>query len=128
MPRDRRRPRELAICRGLLDLAVMLVIYIVFVVASVAARRLSMACALVTLVVIVNTVYLGIYALEHFGVIDDERCDGLIEIVQGWCLVANLFSPTPPAIRPWPKHILAAVTKSIARVLDSRAEEEEEAF
>lgn len=125
MPRDQHRPRELAICRGLGHLAVVFVIYIAFVVASVAARRLSMACALFTLVVIVNVVYLGIYALEYYDVIDRERCDSLIEIGQGWSLVGNLFSPTPLTIRPWPKQILAAVARLVARVLPAQAEEEE---
>lgn len=111
-------PREFAVCRGLIHLAVMLVLYLAFTIASVAAQRLSMACALVTLVLVVNSVYLGIYSLEHFGVIDEERCDSLIEIVQGWSLVANLFSPTAPTIRPWPQQILGAVARFFRWVID----------
>eukprot|EP00903_Cladosiphon_okamuranus_P005722 g5680.t1 len=124
MPRRQRRTLELAIHRGSTHMAVMLVLLMALTIASVVARRLSMACALVTLVVMVNFVYLGVYALRYYDVIDDDRCESLIEIVQGWSLVGNLFSPTPHTIRPWPRHILAMVTRFVTRLLATRAEEE----
>lgn len=70
----------------------------------------------VVLIVVVHIVYLGIYALEHYGLVDGERCDGLVEGVENLCPVGNFFSPTPPTM-VLPRRILTILARCVVRAM-----------
>eukprot|EP00752_Nemacystus_decipiens_P003986 g3651.t1 len=120
-----RRPRDLAICQGLVYLALTLVVSGAYFVAWCTAERVSMVFAPVALIVVVHIVYLGIYALGCYGLIDGERCDGLIEDVENLCPVGNFFSPTTPPTMALPRRMLAILVKCVVRVMTPPPEEED---
>lgn len=131
MPGGRRQHRQLAFSTGSVDLALFFVVCGAYTMTFAVAERLSKAFALFTLVAVMQIVYLGIYALEHFEVIDDERCDRLIESAQKQSLVDNFFAQDPPpnrTARQMPMRALAFMARSAARLVelveDHYAEEE----
>lgn len=79
VPQNPRQPRELAICRGLAYLGLMIFISGAYFVALCTARRVSACFAPVAVSVAVQIGYLFIYALEHYEIIDRDLCDSLIE-------------------------------------------------
>lgn len=82
-----------------MHIAVLLVVSSVYYTVWCTAERTSKVFAPVAQVVAVHVVYLAIYALEYCRVIGAERCDSLIEIVEGLCFVGNLFVHPPPPPR-----------------------------
>ena len=115
MPRAQCRPRELAICQGLVYLVLILVVSGAYFVAWCTAERVSVAFAPAALIMVVHIVYLSIYSLERCGVIDGERCDSLIKCVEGLCPVDNFFAPTPPTL-VWPRRVLTFFARDFVRV------------
>lgn len=117
--------RELAICQGHVYVALMLVVSGAYFVALCTAERVSMVFAPVALIVVVHIVYLGIYALEHYGLIDGERCDWLIKNVESLCPVGNFFLPTPPTM-VLPRRVLTILARCVVRAIAPPEEEEDE--
>eukprot|EP00752_Nemacystus_decipiens_P003988 g3653.t1 len=113
-----RRRRKHAIDRGLVDLALASVVSGTYCMTWAAFQRLPwmlVPAALFLRILFFNTIYLGIYELEYHGLIDDERCNRLLDTLHGWCF--DYFAPHPPAIRPWPERALAFVARSVAQFL-----------
>jgi len=114
-PEAQRQPRELAICQGLEYLVVVLVVSGAYYVSWCTAERVSVVFAPAALIMVVHIVYLSIYALEYFGIIDVERCESLMNCVEGLCPVENFFfTRTPPSLMLWPRRVLT----SLARLAD----------
>ena len=89
-----RRPRDVHIRERFMYLALLLVMFGVYIVTLRIAKHVSALLAAVAFIVEVQLVYLCIYGLEHIGVVDGERCDWLIKHVENLCPIGNFFSPT----------------------------------
>lgn len=113
---NQRQPRDLVICQGLEYMFLVLAVSGAYFVAWCTAERVSVAFAPAALIVIVQFFYLSIYALEHFGVIDDERCDSLISCVEGLCPVENFFTRPTPRLVFWPRRFLAFLANVIITI------------
>eukprot|EP00752_Nemacystus_decipiens_P017153 g15367.t1 len=123
-PQAPRRPREVDIRQGLTYLALVLVVFGAYFAALWIADEVSAPLALVAFIVEVHAVYLAIYGLEYFGVIDGERRDGMISRVENLCPIGNFFSPTPPTMI-LPRRMLTFLARFIVRAVSFPPEQEE---
>ncbi|CAN0320286.1 unnamed protein product, partial [Ectocarpus sp. 13 AM-2016] len=83
------------------------------------AARAFLAFASFAFFVFVHAIYLGIYVLEYYGVIDREHCDNLLRHVEEWCLVCNFFlSRQGPMWASWSRRVWAIVPGETAEESD----------
>ncbi|CAN0289476.1 unnamed protein product, partial [Ectocarpus fasciculatus] len=83
------------------------------------AARTFLAFASFAFFVFVHAVYLGIYVLEYYGVVDRGHCDNLIRRVQERCLVCNFFlSRQGPMWASWSRRVWAILPGETAEESD----------
>lgn len=117
MPRDEhRQPRQLAIVPGFLHLAVIFGVCVAYSAAFAATELVPVAMAVALYIGLINLVYLGIYKLEYYEVIDRECCDNMIESVTNLCpgFKVNVFAQNA-VVRLWPMNVLVLLERLVAR-------------
>lgn len=92
----------------------MVVVSGAYVVIVWTAKRMSVIFAPATMSVVVHIIYLFVYALKHYKIIDRECCDSLIESIENLRPVAgNFFMHSLPAVL-WPRRVLTIVARYAA--------------
>lgn len=124
--RPEERPRRvIAFKSGLTKLVLTLVVSCGYYLAWCTAEQVSPIFAPVALILVTHGVFLCIYALEYFEIIDSEGCNDLIASVEGMSLVTNVFEPMARK-QSWESSVRAMYARFAARLIDAGDEEKEE--
>lgn len=94
-----RAHRAVEIGRGLAYVSLFCTACFGFHIALVTAERISVAIAPIPLVLAVHAVYLSLYALEYYGLLDQDLCNDYVTRMGEMSFVGNFFASEPLA---WP--------------------------
>lgn len=112
-----RAHRAVGIGRGLAYVSLFCTACFGFHIALVTAERISVAIAPIPLVLVVHTVYLCLYALEYYGLLDQDLCNDYTTRMGEMSFVGNFFASEPIA---WPS-LLRQCSVSVVISHDAQA-------